>query len=581
VNLDKRLLRQALAARAALFAAVLLGFLGGIFIILQARLVSQIVGRVFLQNAALEAVSAPMLWLLVVIVLRALVLFLAEGAAGAVAVRVKQELRGLLARRLFSLGPAYLHGQRSGELSAVFLDGVEALDAYFSQYLPQLVLAAAIPVAILVVVFPLDLLTGIVLLLTAPLIPLFMILIGKAGERLTQRQWTVLSRMSAHFFDTLQGLTTLKLLGRSRDRAGEIADVSERYRLATMQVLRVTFLSALALELVATISLAVVAVEIGLRLLSGRIGFEQGFFLLLLAPDFYLPIRLLGQRFHAGMSGVSASVRIFEVLDAQEPGFKPAHPSAAVSHLDISSSALHFDQVSYTYPSRTAAAVHDITFSIRAGQQVALVGPSGAGKSTIAMLLLRFIEPDSGVVRICERSIAAIPPDLWRSQVAWIPQQPYLFHATIADNLRLARQDAPLETVRAAARLAHLDDWIQSLPHGYDTPVGEGGARLSGGQAQRLALARAFLKDAPLLVMDEPTAHLDPEQEALLEEVTRRLCEQRRVILIAHRLPTIYRSDMILFMQAGRIVEAGQHEALYRQAGPYFRLVNAYQGGSA
>jgi ATP-binding cassette, subfamily C, bacterial CydD len=581
VNLDKRLLRQALAARAALFAAVLLGFLGGIFIILQARLVSQIVGRVFLQNAAPEAVSAPMLWLLVVIVLRALVLFLAEGAAGAVAVRVKQELRGLLARRLFSLGPAYLHGQRSGELSAVFLDGVEALDAYFSQYLPQLVLAAAIPVAILVVVFPLDLLTGIVLLLTAPLIPLFMILIGKAGERLTQRQWTVLSRMSAHFFDTLQGLTTLKLLGRSRDRAGEIADVSERYRLATMQVLRVTFLSALALELVATISLAVVAVEIGLRLLSGRIGFEQGFFLLLLAPDFYLPIRLLGQRFHAGMSGVSASVRIFEVLDAQEPGFKPAHPSAAVSHLDISSSALHFDQVSYTYPSRTAAAVHDITFSIRAGQQVALVGPSGAGKSTIAMLLLRFIEPDSGVVRIGERSIAAIPPDLWRSQVAWIPQQPYLFHATIADNLRLARQDAPLETVRAAARLAHLDDWIQSLPHGYDTPVGEGGARLSGGQAQRLALARAFLKDAPLLVMDEPTAHLDPEQEALLEEVTRRLCEQRRVILIAHRLPTIYRSDMILFMQAGRIVEAGQHEALYRQAGPYFRLVNAYQGGSA
>jgi ATP-binding cassette, subfamily C, bacterial CydD len=236
-----------------------------------------------------------------------------------VAVRVKNNLRQMLSRRIFELGPAYVQGERSGELSAVVVDGVESLDAYFSQYLPQLVLAAAVPVAILVVVFPLDLLTGIVLLLTAPLIPLFMILIGKAGERLTKRQWVTLSRMSAYFLDTLQGLTTLKLLGRSQARAGEIEQVSERYRAVTIEVLRVTFLSAFALELVATISTAVVAVEIGLRLLAGRIAFEQGFFLLLLAPEFYLPIRLLGQRFHAGMSGVSAAVRIFEVLDAPAP----------------------------------------------------------------------------------------------------------------------------------------------------------------------------------------------------------------------------------------------------------------------
>jgi ATP-binding cassette, subfamily C, bacterial CydD len=496
-----------------------------------------------------------------------------------VARRVKQNLRQLLTDRLFALGPAYVQGERSGEVSTVLLDGVESLDAYFSQYLPQLVLSAVIPLAILAVVFPLDVLTGIVLLLTAPLIPLFMILIGKSGEKLTGRQWKTLSRMSAHFLDTLQGLTTLKLLGRSQERAAEIEAVSEGYRLATMNVLRVTFLSAFALELVATISTAVVAVEIGLRLLAGRIGFEQGFFLLLLAPEFYLPLRMLGQRFHAGMSGVSAAVRIFEILNESDQIAHPISSATPVSNLpiDLTGKILHFDHVSYTYPGRTLAAVHDVSFAAAPGQQVALVGASGAGKTTIAMLLLRFIEPEAGAIRLDEQNIAGLSPDVWRSHVAWVPQQPYLFHTTIADNLRLARPNATHAQLRQAARLAFLDDWIQSLPAGYETLVGEQGARLSGGQAQRLALARAFLKDAPLLIMDEPTAHLDPEQEALLEEVTRRLCIGRRVILIAHRLPSIYRSDQILLMAGGQIIESGSHNELYKEGRAYYRLVNAYQ----
>jgi ATP-binding cassette, subfamily C, bacterial CydD len=579
VNLDHRLLQQAWAARAALIAAILLGFLGGVSMILQAGVISQIAARVLITGESLQAVYPLLGWLLVVILARAVLAFLADGAAGAVAGRVKQNLRQYLTERLFALGPAYVQGERSGEVSAILVDGVEALDAYFSQYLPQLVLAAAVPLAILVVVFPLDGLTGIVLLLTAPLIPLFMILIGKSGEKLTQQQWTTLSRMSAHFLDTLQGLTTLKLLGRSQERAAEIEVISERYRLATMNVLRVTFLSALALELVATISTAVVAVEIGLRLLAGRIGFEQGFFLLLLAPEFYLPVRMLGQRFHAGMSGVSAAVRIFEILDERDRTAPPTKPVALVSHspIDTTSKVLHFDHVSYTYPGRALAAVHNISFDAAPGHQVALVGASGAGKSTIANLLLRFIEPEQGVIRLGEQDIAGISPDIWRSQVAWVPQQPFLFHTTIAENLRLARPAATLADLRQAARLALLDDWIQSLPAGYETLVGEQGARLSGGQAQRLALARAFLKDAPLLMMDEPTAHLDPEQEALLEEVTRRLCAGRRVILIAHRLPTIYRSDHILLMSAGRIIASGSHKQLYSQGQEYFHLVNAYQ----
>jgi ATP-binding cassette, subfamily C, bacterial CydD len=579
VNLDHRLLRQAWAARAALIAAILLGFLGGVAIILQASVVSQIIARVLISGESLQVVSPLLGWLLAVILIRAVFAVLADGAAGAVAVRVKQNLRQSLTERLFALGPAYVQGERSGEVSAVLLDGVEVLDAYFSQYLPQLVLAAAVPLAILAVVFPLDVLTGIVLLLTAPLIPLFMILIGKSGEELTGRQWKTLSRMSAHFLDTLQGLTTLKLLGRSQERAAEIQAVSERYRLATMNVLRITFLSAFTLELVATISTAVVAVEIGLRLLAGRIGFEQGFFLLLLAPEFYQPLRMLGQRFHAGMSGVSAAARIFEILNERERTVHPISSVVTVSNLpiDLVGKVLHLEGVSYTYPGRALAAVHDISFTAAPGQQIALVGASGAGKTTIAMLLLRFIEPETGAIRLGEQNIAGLTPHVWRSQVAWVPQQPYLFHTTIADNLRLARPAATHAQLRQAAHLALLDDWIQSLPAGYETLVGEQGARLSGGQAQRLALARAFLKDAPLLIMDEPTAHLDPEQEAMLEEATRRLCTGRRVILIAHRLPSIFRSDQILLMAGGQIIESGSHNDLYKQGRAYYHLVNAYQ----
>ncbi|HSV85842.1 MAG TPA: ABC transporter transmembrane domain-containing protein, partial [Levilinea sp.] len=316
MNLDARLIKQAWTAPAALIAAILLGFASSIFIILQARLISQVIGRVHTGGESLAHVTPFMVWLLAVIAGRTLLAILAEGAAAAVAIRVKHHLRQVLAQHLFELGPSYVQGQHSGELSAVLNDGVEALDAYFSQYLPQLVLGAAIPLSILVVAFPLDLLTGFVLLVTTPLIPVFMVLIGKAGERLTRRQWTTLSYMSAYFLDTLQGLTTLKLLGRSQARMGEIAKVSESYRLATMQVLRVTFLSAFALELAAAISTAVVAVQIGLRLLAGNIAFETGFFLLLLAPEYYQPLRLIGQRFHAGMAGVSAAARIFEILDA-------------------------------------------------------------------------------------------------------------------------------------------------------------------------------------------------------------------------------------------------------------------------
>lgn len=585
MNLDLRLVRQIKQAGWALAGTILLGIFGGVLVLLQARRLTAVIARVFLGGQTLADVVPLLGVLLVIFLLRSGVTLLGEVSAGAAAARIKSGLRETLFRKLLALGPLAMQDgdpsasqhTGSGELAAAALQGVEALDAYFSQYLPQVVLAAAIPVILLVAVFPIDLLSGAILLLTAPLIPVFMILIGRAAETLTRRQFTALSRMSAFFLDTLQGLATLKMLGQSQRQAGRISAVSEHYRIATMTVLRVTFLSALALELVATLSTAVIAVQIGLRLLYGRVGFEQAFFILVVAPEFYLPLRLLGQRFHAGMSGVSAAKSIFAILDLPEtePDVSPARRMAAQRPLRGEDFTLAFENVRFAYPGRAGEALAGVSFQVLAGQQVALVGPTGSGKSTIAALLLRFLSPLGGRITLDGRDIAEIPVEAWRDWIAWVPQTPYLFHDTIAANLRIAKGNASLEDLRAAARLAHLEAVIDALPRGFDTIIGEHGARLSGGQAQRLALARAFLKDAPVLLLDEPTAYLDPESEALFRESLGTLSRGRTAITIAHSLPAVIRADQILVLEHGRLVEQGTHAGLARQGGLYARLARA------
>jgi thiol reductant ABC exporter CydD subunit len=598
MNLDRRLLKQIRAAQVALTLTILTGFLAGLATVLQARQVSQVIARVFLEGQGLAAVM-PLLWgLLAVLASRAVFSSLSEIAANRAARQVKEHLRETLARQLLALGPLYAAGERSGELINTATQGIEALDAYFSQYLPQLALAGLLPLAYLVIIAPLDPLSAVVLLLTGPLIPIFMFLIGNTAESLTHRQFTALGRMSAYFLDTLQGLATLKTLGRSREQAGRIAEVSEQYRMATMSVLRVTFLSALALELLSTMGTAIIAVEIGLRLLYGRMGFEPAFFILLLAPEFYLPLRTLGLRFHASMAGVSATRRIFGVMeekDRYKTAVDPtdAQPRSAASDPRVDTPhginnqfvdlhkpfLINLEHVCYHYPGREAG-LNGVTLTITSSQTTALVGASGSGKSTLAGLLLCFLRPDSGSLRINEISLDAIPVEDWRGQIAWVPQQPHLFHGTLADNLRVARPDAAEEDMLQAAQHAHLLEFVETLPRGLDTVVGEGGAQLSGGQAQRLALARAFLRDAPFLILDEPTAHLDVTQERLLQESTRRLCAGRTVLVIAHRLPTIAQADQIVVLEEGRVAECGRHVEMLAQGGRYARMLALYQGGA-
>ena len=583
MNIDPRLLRQARVAKGALLLTVLLGLAGGLLVIAQAGSLARIVDGVFLGGKTLEQVMPWLSTLLAIFFLRAGVVLGGEVAANAVAVRVKAGLRELLLEKFLRLGPAYQARQQSGELSAAVLQGVDNLDAYFSQFLPQVVLAGAVPLAVLVAVFPRDLLSGVVLLLTAPLIPVFMILIGKLAEKITRRQFLALSRMSAFFLDTLQGLTTLKALGQSRARAEKIGEVSERYRRATMAVLQITFLSALVLELVGTLSTAIVAVEIGLRLLYGRLDYMQALFILIVAPEFYLPLRNLGLRFHAGMNGVAAAGRIFEILATPETDIRSQSVNVfrpSTEKTDWRDEPICFEGVSYHYPGREEAVLQDLSFCMQPGEMVALVGRSGAGKSTLAYLLLGFIQPTRGKIRVGRQRLQDIDPAQWRQQIAWVGQRPVLFQGTLRENMRIAKQDANEEEIQAAARRAGLVEVVEQLPRGWDTQIGEGGSRLSGGQAQRLALARAFLRDAPLVILDEPSAHLDPENEALLTRAIRELCYDRTVLVIAHRLQTVREADTILVLDDGRLVEMGAHDELMASGGVYASLVRA-GGGQA
>ncbi len=603
MNLDSRLLRLTRSVRLGLGLTILLGLLGGILMVIQAGLLSGAIDRVFLGGASLADVTPLLLGLAGIAGLRGLAAWGGAVTGQAVAGRIKQDLRERLFAHLLRLGPAYSGAERSGELAHTLLEGVEELDAYFSQYLPQIALAALVPITYLIVVFPADPLSGLVLLVTAPLIPFFMILIGKAAEILTRRQWGVLSRMSAHFLDVLQGLTTLKLFGRSRKQIEVIGQISDSWRRTTLGVLRVAFLSALALEMLATISTAIVAVEIGVRLLYGGLDFQRALFVLVLAPEYYLPLRALGVRFHAGMAGVEAARRIFAILETDDkgqsnrqdatspPGLlstrgeeEKAGMDASLSSFSVASSAswrfdIAFRDVSYAYAGRDGAALNGVSFTLAEGEQVALVGPSGAGKSTIAALLLGFIVPQSGTIKLGGSPLDSIDPDEWRARLAWVPQRPYLFYASALDNIRLGRPQATPDEVTWAARQAQADEFIRALPEGYNTLIGERGARLSGGQAQRIALARAFLKDAPFLILDEATANLDAESEALVQAAIERLLERRTALVIAHRLQTVTRADRILVLDGGRVVEAGPHAELVAAGGLYSRLF-AVVGGA-
>ncbi|MEU5078210.1 MULTISPECIES: thiol reductant ABC exporter subunit CydD [Streptomyces] len=545
--IDPRLLRYARATRFFLVAVIGLGAVGAGLVIAQAMLVAEIVVGAFQHGQSAAGLRTPLLLLAAVAVGRSLVAWLTELAAHRAGAAVKSELRGRLLDRAAALGPGWLSGQRTGSLVTLATRGVDALDDYFSRYLPQLGLAVVVPVAVLARIVTEDWVSAAIIVGTLPLIPLFMMLIGWATQSRMDRQWRLLSRLSGHFLDVVAGLPTLKVFGRAKAQAASIRRITGEYRQATLRTLRIAFLSSFALELLATLSVALVAVTIGMRLVHGDMDLYTGLVILVLAPEAYLPLRQVGAQYHAAAEGLAAAEEIFSVLETPVPvSGTGAVPAGAVA----------FEDVSVRYPGRSSDAVTGVSFRVEPGETVALVGPSGAGKSTLLSVLLGFVRPTGGRVRVGGADLAGLDLEEWRSRIAWVPQRPHLYAGTVAENVRLARPGADDGAVRRALRDAGAWEFVAALPDGIDTVLGEDGAGLSAGQRQRLALARAFLADRPVLLLDEPTAALDGVTEGDVVAAVRRLAAGRTVLLVVHRPALLGVADRVVRLGSADVPES-------------------------
>ncbi|MGI5157070.1 thiol reductant ABC exporter subunit CydD [Microbispora sp. CA-102843] len=553
--MHKDLLRLARAERGVrihLACCLAAATVAGLLVLVQAELLAGVLSGRF---------AVAMLFPLALVVASRGLLGWAQGVlAGRAATALKSALRRLLLGRVENLGPAY----RSGEVVTLAGRGLDALDPYLTGYLPAVAVAGIVPLAVVVRLFVADLATAVIVVLTLPLIPIFGALVGWTTKTVTERQWRALARLGGHFLDVVRGLPTLRAFGRARYQASVIREVAEAHRAATMRTLRVAFLSSLVLELVASLSLALVAVPVGLRLLSGSLDLRTALLVLLLAPEAYLPLRAMGTRFHAAMEGVAAADEAFAVVNppqkaGQESTRETGKARSEGRAAPIGGPAppeIRLEDVTVRYPGREETALDRVSLVIEPGERVAIVGPSGAGKSTLLHLLLGFVTPSEGRVLADGTDLADLDLDLdeWRRRLAFVPQRPHLFATSVADNIALGCAAGPDE-IRAAAEAAQVAEFAGALPQGYDTQLGERGANLSAGQRQRVALARAFCRPAAqVLLLDEPTARLDGRSEAAIVAATRRLAEGRTAIIVAHRPAMIDLADRVVRLDGGALV---------------------------
>lgn len=565
-------------ARGAICRAVLLGWAGGCVFLVQAFLLSRIIHGVVIEARSREALTGLFVGLAAAILLRAAAGWLRETSGFAAGARVRAAVRMELLGQIAARGPAFTRQERTGALASVLVEQVEGLQGFYALYLPQLALVILLPLTIAAAVFPVSWAAGLLLLATAPMIPLFTILVGMGAESVSQRHFQSLSRMSAHFLDVLQGLATLKLFDRSREEADAIARVSADYRRRTMSVLYVAFLSSAVIEFFASLSIALVAVYLGMSYLGyfnfGLYGqpitLADGLFILLLAPEFFLPLRELGAHYHARARALAAAEEIRGGLQGSLP------PTGGRGRLTSPEGIrLECRDLQFAYDAGRRPALKGVSLALAPGSCIALVGGSGAGKSTLISLLLGFSTPDQGEILVNGAPLNDIDPGSWRRQVGWVGQNPVLFHGSLRENLRLGRPDADEDRLTEAARAAGVLDFARLLPQGLDTPVGEQGVGLSRGEAQRVALARVFLKGAPVLLLDEPTAGLDADTERRLLDAIETFSVGRTVLTATHRLADIHRADRILVMEEGRIIEEGSPAGLLSAGGHLQRLMGS------
>ncbi|HEU5243485.1 MAG TPA: thiol reductant ABC exporter subunit CydD [Gaiellaceae bacterium] len=549
---DRRLLQRAREARIALAVDALLGLVAALLVLAQAVLLAHVAARSF-DGASLHEVLRPLALLCAVVCARATAAWGFEVVGRRAAGRILSRLRLDLVERKLRGEPTAGDGVESSELATLAVTGVDALETTFARYLPQVMLAVVVPVAVLALVASIDLVSAGIMLLTLPLVPVFMWLIGRYAEHRARERWDALAILAHHFADVVRGLPTLRAFNRSHAQAEQIELVSDRYRTATMGTLRLAFLSGAVLELAATIAVALVAVTVGVRLVDGGLGLQAGLTVLVLAPELYVPLRNVAAQFHASADGAAVVGRLLD-LTAVRPA--PASPNSRREAPDLRTATIRLEQVTFQYAGRATPALEDVDLELSQGETVGLVGPSGAGKSTIAALLLRLAEPTGGRVLVDGLEVSALDEEAQRRQLAWLPQRPTLLRGTVAENVLLADPGASFERVRAAVALADADGFVEALPDGYETVVGDGGRPLSAGQARRLALARTFLRDAPLVILDEPTAHLDPRSATRVTAAIDRYRGRCTMLLISHSSELVAHCDRIVRIEDGRVARA-------------------------
>jgi ATP-binding cassette, subfamily C, bacterial CydD len=547
--LDPRLLRRTRSVRPLLTFDTALGIGAGLAILVQATMLARIIARAF-GGAKLSALGLDFFVLMAAFAARGACAWGMEVSGRRAASEILSELRAALVAKRLSREPIALDGADGAEIAAISVQGVEALEGYFARYLPQVVLASVVPVLVVIWAAVVDWEAALIMALTLPLVPVFMWLIGRYTEQRTRARWQALRYLSSHFLDVVRGLPTLRAFGRAHQQAAAVAAVSERYRKTTMETLRVSFLSGSVLELAATLGVALVAVATGLRLVAGSLGLEAGLTVLILAPELYLPYRRLGAEYHASADGLAVAERMFALLDA--PAAVPADgvtapPSPAFA-------PVRFESVSFAYPARERPVLDRLELALEPAATTALVGESGAGKSTVAALLLGLLQPTAGRITIGGVDLATCRLNAWRAMIAWVPQHPSLFRGTVAENIRLGDPSASDRRVAEAAARAGAQGFVAALPQGFETVVGDGGRALSPGERRRIGLARAFLRDASLVILDEPTADLDPANVGLVSRAVRDLAAYRTVLLIAHRSELLAQADQVLWLRDGAIV---------------------------
>ncbi len=550
-----------------LVVAVLVTVIAGVFVIVETSQLASLVDRAFIGKEGLSTLHDGITVVIIIITLRIIVSSVGEYLALLAAAHVKRDLRIALIKKLGDLGPHYAKGEFRGELLTTLIDGVEQLETYIAKYIPQAVLSAALPFAIWCVVFEYDMTTLWILSITLPLLIFFMILVGWSSRMKANEQFQTLQRLSGHLLDVLRGLPTLTIYQRVKAQTDIIGRVSESYRQTTMATLRIAFLSAFVMELFATLSTAMVAVFLGLRLIDGQIDFYRAFYLLLLVPEFYNPIRNVGMQYHAAQNGMEAMKRMLAILDTPNPGWSESCNEAASQN---TISTLIFNDVS-----STVGGLHHLSFSIRKGEWVAIVGASGAGKSTLFDLICGWIRPSHGEIQLGDSMVSNDTIGAWRKNIAIVSQTPDFVEGTIAEQLNMYNPLATDHTMKDVARLALCADWIEQLPMQYETQITEE-IRLSGGQIQRLMLARALLAARPILLLDEAFSQLDVETASEIQHALVRWKneknDERTIIAIAHHIEQATCADRIFVMENGTFIDSGSHDVLLKRCDLYKNL---------